>query len=115
MAGEIDTGADPAFVSNLAFADALGAEVEDTLRVATLANGQRVQAIAMLLEVEWFGETRLVEGIALPDGHTSAFARVGSRSGAHALLGRSLFRACRLVLDYDAGTIEVSKRTGDTL
>jgi predicted aspartyl protease len=113
MTGEIDTGAQPAIVANLAFANALDAEIEDYSRVATLANGQRVPAHAMLLEIEWLGETRLVEGIALPDGDTPTFSRLGSRGGSHALLGRVLFKGCRLVLDYEASTIEVSKRTGD--
>lgn len=113
MTGEIDTGEEPSIVSDVAFADALSAEGEDG-QIAALANGQCARAIAMLLEIDWFGETRLVKGIALPAGDTPAFTRLGSRDGSHALLGRTLFKGCRLVLDYDAGAIEASKRTGDT-
>jgi predicted aspartyl protease len=102
---EIDTGAQPALVTSLAWASALDAEIESK-HIATLANGAIVPAFAMAVELEWCGQVVVVIGIAFSDADAKSFIAPGKRGrGANALIGRELLHQSRLTIDYVDGTV----------
>lgn len=111
MTAEIDTGAQPAITTSSAWVDAIAAEMEPR-RIATLADGTKVPATAIVCEVECFGGILVIEGIAFAPSSAVAFAPPGSRQGPHALLGRSLLSGCRLDLDYGRRTVAIQRSEG---
>jgi predicted aspartyl protease len=112
MTAEIDTGAEPSLVTSMAWAQALDAEVE-AKHVATLANGQHVPAHLMAIEIDWFGQTTLVDGIAFDDDQLTSFATPGQRGPKpNALLGRSQLKSSRLTIDYGRRTVAIEPSEG---
>jgi predicted aspartyl protease len=112
VTAEIDTGAQPAIVTSLTVAEALDAEIE-AKHIATLADGAKVPACLVALEVDWFGEPKLVVGVAFvgPDG--AGFGQPGRRGRRpNALIGRGLLGDCRLTIDYGRATVAVDRSEG---
>ena len=106
---EIDTGAQPEFVTSLLMAEHLQAETE-TRHAAVLANGTRVPAHGVVLELDWFDEIKLVQGIGFRSQDSAAFLEPSQRGpGVHGLIGRALLVECRLTIDFGLKTVMIER------
>jgi predicted aspartyl protease len=112
MVCEIDTGAEPSFLTSRSWLEHLDAETERGDMI-TMADGQEVPAIYAVVEIEWFGQTRLIDVLTPLSETTDSVFRPPSRRGRrpNAVLGRGLLTDCRLTIDYGAPTITIDAST----
>jgi hypothetical protein len=110
---EIDTGAEPELLTSQAWLGHLDAETEPG-DLLTLPDGREAPALYAVLEVEWFGQVRLVDVVTPVSFNADTAFRPPARRGSapNALLGRGLLSDCRLTIDYGRANVSIDRSEG---